>query len=111
VPRFVVLAHDWPTPHFDFLLEAGGVLRAWRLMAEPFAGAEIPAEPNVDHRLLYLDYEGPVSGDRGTVRRWDAGTFEWLVEEPDRVAIDLRGEKVSARAEWTRDEARWVFRV
>ena len=78
MPRFVVLAHDWPSPHWDFLAESGGVLRAWRLLAEPAAGAEVPAEPNADHRLAYLDYEGPVSGGRGRVARWAAGTCEWL---------------------------------
>jgi hypothetical protein len=77
--RFVILAHDWPEPHFDLLLEAGAVLRAWRLRGEPGAAA-VPAEPNADHRTLYLDYEGPVSGDRGTVSRWDAGTFDWIVD-------------------------------
>jgi hypothetical protein len=75
VPRFVILAHDWPTPHWDLLLEAGPVLKAWRLLAEPGAGP-VPAEPNFDHRIAYLEYEGPVSGGRGTVTRWDAGTFD-----------------------------------
>lgn len=31
---------------------------------------------NIEHRRLYLDYEGPISGDRGSVRRVDAGTYE-----------------------------------
>ena len=29
-----------------------------------------------DHRKHYLDYEGEVSGDRGTVSRIDSGTYE-----------------------------------
>ena len=37
----------------------------------------VDAEASFDHRLVYLDYEGPVSGDRGRVRRVDAGTFAW----------------------------------
>ncbi len=95
MPRFVILAHDWPEPHFDLLLEAGPVLRAWRLGGVPGA-VPIPAEPNADHRLLYLDYEGPVSGERGTVTRWDAGTFEWLEDGP-RVVVGLRGAKLAGR--------------
>ena len=75
MPRFVVLEHDWPTRHWDLLFEAGPVLKAWRLLAEPGVGRAVPAEPNFDHRLIYLDYEGPVSGGRGAVARWDAGTF------------------------------------
>jgi len=95
MPRYVILEHDWPTRHWDFLLEAGSVLRAWRLLAEPAPGCRVPAEPNADHRLFYLDYEGPVSGDRGNVSRWDAGTFDWLVDRSDCVEIELRGVKLS----------------
>jgi len=93
VPRFVVLSHDWPEPHFDLLLEAGPVLRAWRLLHEPGETA-VPAEPNADHRLMYLDYEGPVSGGRGTVTRWDAGTFDTIVEAATAV-LELRGTRLT----------------
>jgi hypothetical protein len=111
VPRFVVLEHDWPEPHFDFLLEAGGVLRAWRLSAEPVNGVDVPAEANFDHRLPYLDYEGPLSGERGTVRRWDSGTFDWLTDGGERVEVELRGGKLTGRAEWNRSAARWRFNL
>src|SRR5215213_6090693 len=97
MPRFVILEHDWPATHWDFLLEAGSVLRAWRLLAEPAAGRTVPAEPNADHRPLYLDYEGPVSGGRGTVTRWDVGTFEWVEDGPGRVVVELRGAKLTGR--------------
>jgi len=95
--RFAILAHDWPEPHFDLLLEAGPVLRAWRLRGEPGAAA-VPAEPNADHRLLYLDYEGPVSGGRGTVTRWDAGTFDMFVEGAVAV-LELHGTRLTGRFE------------
>jgi len=98
MPRFVILEHDWPTLHWDFLLEAGPVLRAWRLLAEPAPGTPSPAEPNADHRLLYLDYEGPVSGNRGTVKRWDAGTFDWIADTRERVEIVLRGARLKGGA-------------
>ena len=94
MPRFVILEHDWPAQHWDFLLETGPVLRAWRLLAEPESGKEVPAEPNGDHRLLYLDYEGPLSGNRGRVRRWDAGTFEWVADGPERIEVVLHGAKL-----------------
>jgi hypothetical protein len=109
MPRFVVLEHDWPQRHFDFLLEADGVLRAWRLLAEPIAGEEITAEPNFDHRMLYLEYEGPLSGDRGMVRRWDRGEFEWIQSDVNQIVVELRGERLSGRAVWTRSRAAWVF--
>jgi hypothetical protein len=111
VPRFVILAHDWPFPHWDFLAESGGVLRAWRLLVEPTIGEDAPAEPNFDHRLFYLDYEGPLSGDRGSVSRWDGGSCEWLADEPDRVEIVLCGTKLVGRAVIRSDGDAWVFRI
>ncbi|MBX9585227.1 MAG: hypothetical protein K2X87_33390 [Gemmataceae bacterium] len=98
VPRYAILEHDWPARHWDLFLEAGNVLRAWRLLAEPLPGASVPAEPAADHRLMYLDYEGPVSGGRGSVTRWDAGTFEWVRDEPGRVVIEVDGLRLRGRA-------------
>jgi hypothetical protein len=111
--QFVVLAHDWPSPHWDFLVEREGELAAWRLLAEPRAGEDIPAELNAPHRLFYLDYEGPVSGGRGSVSRWDAGACEWVSEDPDGAEIELRGEKLVGRAvlRRTRRGEAWSFRL
>ena len=97
MPRYVILEHDWPMRHWDLLLEAGESLRAWRLLKEPHTGGSVPAEPNFPHRLLYLDFEGPLSGDRGQVQRWDAGTFEWVENEPDRAIVDLAGNRLAVR--------------
>lgn len=74
--RFVVLQHDYPFLHWDLLLEAGDVLKSWRLLRPVSTGLWIPAESLPDHRSKYLDYEGPVSGDRGSVKRVMAGHFE-----------------------------------
>ena len=73
-PRFTILRHDGPEGlHWDLLLESGGVLLAWALPQFPQPGIEMTAEALPDHRLLYLGYEGPITGDRGTVAAWDRG--------------------------------------
>ena len=94
MPRFVILEHDHPFPHWDFMLESREVLRTWRLSALPVPGQAVAAEPIGDHRMAYLDYEGPVSRGRGKVVRWDAGTFEWEEDTAERVVVRLAGEKV-----------------
>jgi hypothetical protein len=94
VPRYVVLEHDHPVLHWDLMLEAGEVLRTWRLAAPPEPGATVDAEPSFDHRLAYLDYEGPVSGNRGQVKAWDRGTFAWLRREESGVAVRLEGVRL-----------------
>lgn len=87
MPRYVILRHDWPAPHFDLLLEVGEVLKSWRLHGEPRPGVTVVATPAPDHRKHYLDYEGQVGGGRGTVTRHAAGRYEgdiggetWTVE-------------------------------
>ena len=67
MPRFVILRHELPDPrrrgvHWDFMLEHAGVLRTWALAEEPAPNKPISAEALADHRLAYLNYEGPVSG-------------------------------------------------
>jgi hypothetical protein len=94
MPRFVILIHDHPFPHWDFLLENGDRCRTWRLPVDPgLPSTEFQAEGLTDHRLMYLDYEGPVSGGRGTVVRWDSGTFEWDVNEPGHCEVRLVGHR------------------
>jgi hypothetical protein len=87
MPRFVILRHELPPSHdrgthFDLMLEMGAVLRTWSLPELPEVGKVIQAEALPDHRLAYLEYEGPVSGNRGTVSRVEEGEYE-MVEETD----------------------------
>jgi hypothetical protein len=111
MPRFAVLAHDHPTPHWDLFLEAGDVLRSWRLSPGIESGEAVPAEPTADHRLTYLDYEGPVSGGRGTVARVDAGTFDWLADLPHSVQIRLTGRRLFGIITLTRIADAWTARL
>src|SRR4051812_6314148 len=111
MPRFAVLAHDHPAPHWDLFLEAGPVLRSWRLRGPLAAGSEVPAEAAPDHRLMYLDYEGEVSGGRGTVRRIDAGTVEWQLDEPGQVAVRLTGGRLNGLLTLRRVPGGWSARL
>jgi hypothetical protein len=109
MPRFAVLDHDWPHPHRDLLLERDGVLKAWRLPAGFDPTTPVPAEPNFDHRPVYLDYEGPLSGDRGRVTRWDGGGLEWESVSADEIRIRLDGIHLRGRFRLVRTGVRWVF--
>ena len=100
MPRFAVLIHDSPRGlHYDFLLEAGDALKTWALPKIPATGDEIECEALPDHRLVYLDYEGPVSGNRGTVTRCDQGTFSIKTWTADEIIVLLSGEKLAGRIE------------
>lgn len=100
MPRFAILIHDHPFLHWDLLLEHAQSLRTWRLLANPEGFItqttdSITAEPLGDHRLHYLDYEGPVSGDRGTVLQWDAGVFETLEQSETCWRVRLEGRRLT----------------
>jgi hypothetical protein len=98
MPRFVVLIHDSPVLHWDFMLEKEAILRTWRLARAPDETGPIDADALADHRLIYLDYEGPVSGNRGAVRRFDRGEYALIDETADRVEVELTGTMLRGRA-------------
>jgi len=95
----VILEHASPRGlHWDLMLQTGEVLATWALAEPPRPGATIAAEALPDHRPFYLDYEGPISGGRGAVTRWDQGTYEFEVRDPDKISVLLQGEKLTGRA-------------
>lgn len=122
---FVLLEHtprapaDWPgeasVRHWDLLIEVPGCERlpTWRLACNPLETAgETPAERSADHRRVYLDFEGEISGGRGTVRRIDRG--EAAVERimGDELAVVLKGVRLHGSFEVARNlQGSLVFRA
>ena len=112
MPRFAILEHHYQGVHWDFMLDTGAALRTWRLEKSPENSGETVATALPDHRRIYLDYEGEISGGRGNVVRWDAGEFEWIVDKPDRIAVTLRGARVHGRVHLTKSESEtWSFKL
>ena len=113
--RFVVLEHEMPESpgthaavaqrHWDFIVETPDCdrLPTWRLAQNPLASpSEIPAERIQDHRPLYLDYQGEVSGGRGTVRRLERGTTTIERLTANELRIVLAGTQLRGRFEIVR---------
>jgi hypothetical protein len=113
MPRFVLLRHELPpggdvASHWDLMLQQGDSLLTWRLESLPAgwtladdspgrtdnwqASIEVAAVRLADHRLTYLDYEGPISGDRGKVRRVDDGEYEAMDSSSGRYHVQLDGD-------------------
>jgi hypothetical protein len=112
MPRFVILQHDCPEgPHYDFMVEVEGSLRTWSLSEPPTPGVECPCRLLADHRLAYLDYEGPISGDRGSVTRWDRGTCQIRQKSDRQWTVRLAGERLAGDATVRRAtaEGQWWF--
>jgi DNA polymerase Ligase (LigD) len=117
MPRFVLLEHRWDGVHWDLMLQRGEVLRTWAIDAPVVAGADLPARALPDHRIVYLDYQGDVSGNRGTVRRVDEGTYAAIRWEEARVRIRLEGAQLVGEAELRQAGLKsdggssWIFRL
>jgi bifunctional non-homologous end joining protein LigD len=105
--RFVVQKHQASHLHYDFRLEADGVLKSWAIPKGPTLN---PADRRLamqveDHPLDYKDFEGVIpSGNYGAgqVIIWDRGTYR-LAEGSDpaaeirhgKIKFILRGHKLS----------------
>jgi hypothetical protein len=82
------------------MFELNGVLETWA--TEPLdlpigqINNQLPnelisviAQRLVDHRLEYLEYEGPVSGNRGSVARILRGTYNCLDQSRRKRALSV----------------------
>lgn len=100
---FVILEHvTGEGVHWDLMIErhAGGALATWRLAANPIVNTgTIEATPLGDHRRVYLDYEGAISGGRGEVRRLDRGDATVHMLTTTTVRAGMRGDHMRGEIE------------
>lgn len=105
--RFAVLWHEMPdnsrrASHFDLLLEDDGTLRTWTFEQLPERGESVSGHELPRHRLAYLEYEGEVSGNRGTVRRVAGGLYQLIESKPGRMCLGLVSDEISGKLELVR---------
>lgn len=110
--RFVTLEHVTAQgSHFDLMIDVGETLATWQFARAPDESPAdgLPCARLADHRRVYLDYEGPISGGRGRVCRRDAGVC--TVERPDerRWEVEFRGERLCGRYRLERRAEAWSF--
>ncbi|WP_156725441.1 DNA polymerase ligase N-terminal domain-containing protein [Streptomyces apocyni] len=129
--RFVVQKHAATSLHYDFRLEAGGVLKSWSVPKGPSTD---PREKRLalrteDHPVDYADFEGTIPEGEygaGAVIRWDVGTYRNLAERGGKkvpvakgvsdghVKVWLEGEKLRGGYALTRTgpeggKERWLL--
>jgi bifunctional non-homologous end joining protein LigD len=113
-PIFVVQEHHASRLHYDFRLEADGVLKSWAVPKEPSMD---PADKRLavhveDHPLAYATFKGRIPEGQygaGIVKIWDHGTYDNLLAnkaepqtvtegiENGRVEIELHSNKLKGR--------------
>jgi DNA ligase D-like protein (predicted 3'-phosphoesterase) len=128
--RFVIQKHAARSLHYDFRLEADGVLKSWAVPKGPSTNPKDKrlAMPTEDHPLDYGGFEGVIPKGEygaGAVIVWDRGTYRNLTEEKDReipvgealrkghLKIWLDGEKIRGGYALTRigkgKDLRWLL--
>jgi DNA ligase D-like protein (predicted 3'-phosphoesterase) len=110
-PYFVIQKHAASRLHYDFRLEADGVLMSWAVPKGPSLDPQVKrlAVEVEDHPVEYADFEGIIPKDEyggGTVIVWDAGPYKNLkvkagkevpmrtCHENGQIEVWLEGKKI-----------------
>jgi hypothetical protein len=95
--RYAVLHHTGiANPHFDLLIETspGSPLASWRSAMWPVTQPTTLLRLN-DHRQLYLDFEGRLTNNRGSVKRIETGICQIDIVTNDRWNLQLCGHRLT----------------
>ena len=115
-PIYVIQEHHASHLHWDLRFEIDGTLKSWALPKAPPQADERRLAVHVDdHPISYAYFEGTIpdgSYGAGQVKIWDIGTFELESREPNKLVVNIKGNKLSGRyclLHFKPKERNWLF--
>lgn len=118
---FVVLRHsDQGGDHFDLMIDQGSHLATWKFQQAPeTVDTVLVCRRIFDHRRFFLDYEGPLSGDKGSVSQHDRGHCRILGCADDEWNVSFLGKHLVGRFDLVKEadtdsegpDQSWSFRA
>lgn len=113
-PIFVIQEHHARRLHFDFRIEAEGVLKSWAVPKEPSLDPSVKrlAVETEDHPMEYANFQGEIPKGQygaGKVKIWDKGSYSNLMEsrpvpfsvcrsiEKGHLELLLKGKRMKGR--------------
>ena len=122
MPAFVLLEHTQPNhTHWDLMFAPAqssetpdAKLITFQIPIDPDLWSEKPlsCEKIADHRPIYLTYEGPLTGNRGHVRRIDHGSYDPIEITDQKWLVSLQGATLTGRIlldRPTSDQNNWTL--
>lgn len=108
---FIVQKHDATRLHWDFRLEADGVLKSWAVTRGPSLDPDEKrlAVRTEDHPMSYAKFEGTIPKGEyggGTVMLWDRGTWAPV---PGKRAEDLEKGHLHFTLDGERMKGEWLL--
>jgi len=107
MPEFVLLEHSQANQtHWDLMFAPAqspktheAKLVTFKIPINPHLWTEKPVscEKIADHRPIYLTYEGPLTGNRGHVRRIDHGSYDPIEISVYRWLVSVQGAILTGR--------------
>ena len=96
MPRFVIQYHKTDRSHYDLMLERGGELVTFSIYHPlDFESRDTyPAVLKDPHPMEFLEYEGPLAKEGGSVTIWDSGTYAAGSWKKLDIRVKLHGRKI-----------------